>query len=185
MLAAKPKPPITVRQYYRLAEDGILRSGERVELLAGVVAEMAPIGSTHGGEVNQLAQWLISALRNKAIIAIQNPVRLNPLSEPQPDVAVLRPRRDFYKRSHPRPTDVLLLIEVSDTTLARDRKKAALYAAAGIPEYWIVDLEGKVVEVYRKPGPSGYAEVKRCTCKARLAPQAFPTHAVAVSKLLR
>ena len=117
-----------------MAEAGILRHGERVELLSGVIVRMSPIGSRHAAWVDALANLLIDRIERRAMIRVQNPVRLDSNSEPEPDVTVIRRRGDFYASAHPGPDDVLLLIEVSDTTVAFDREvKLPLYAAAGNP----------------------------------------------------
>lgn len=148
----------TVGEYYRLARHGILTEGDRVELLDGRIYEMAPIGSGHAQCVRRLTEFLVLRVAPRALVSIQNPVRLDDRSEPEPDVALLVPRDDYDSR-HPRPEDVLLVIEVADTSLDFDRHvKPLLYARAGIPELWVVGLREERVHVYRRPGPNGYAE---------------------------
>lgn len=148
---------LTVAQYHRMGEAGILRADARVELINGEIIDMAPTGSRHAGTVIQLAHILRQALDQNAQIAVQSPLVLNDESEPEPDLAVLRPRADFYKSSHPGPGDVLLLIEVADSSLRYDRLiKVPLYARHGIPEVWLVDLEGRRVSRFTDPGPQGY-----------------------------
>ena len=152
----------TVDEYHRMAEVGLLGEDDRVELLEGEIIDMSPIGSRHAACVNRLTRLLATGLGDRAIVAVQNPVRVSDLSEPQPDLAVLRARDDFYAEQLPGPADVLLLIEVADTSLAFDRHvKVPLYARAGVPEVWVVDLDGEVVEVFRGPGPEGYADAAR------------------------
>ncbi len=109
-----------VADYHRMGEAGILNEDDRVELIDGEIIEMTPIGSPHGGRVKQLNYLLTRAVGEEAIIAAQDPVILGDRSEPEPDLALLRPRADFYKESHPQPDDVLLLIEVADTSLEKD-----------------------------------------------------------------
>ena len=151
----------SVEDYHRMADLGFFPQGARIELLDGEIVEMSPAKSKHAGMIIRLTRLLGKSLGAKAAISIQNPISLNPYSEPEPDVAVLKPRPDDYSESHPVPEDILFLIEVSDTTLAKDRKvKLPLYAKAGIPEVWIVDLEGEQVEVYTEPGPEGYSQMK-------------------------
>lgn len=175
----------TVDEYYRMAEVGILAPGERVELIEGEVVPMAAIGSRHAGCVNGLTQFFVSGLGGRAVVAIQNPVRLDRRSEPQPDVAVLRPRPDRYAERHPHPDEVLLLVEVADTSAGYDRgMKAPLYARAGIPEYWLVDLDAGVVEVHREPSPDGYRGVTRHLPGEELAPLAFPDFGLQVDQIL-
>lgn len=148
----------TVGEYYRLARHGILTENDRVELLDGRIYEMAPIGSAHAQCVRRLTELLVRRVTPRAVVSVQNPVRLNDRSEPEPDVALLEPK-DVYGRRHPRPEDVLLLIEVADTSLDFDRDvKSLLYARAGIREFWVLALGEQRVHAYRGPGPGGYAE---------------------------
>jgi Uncharacterized protein conserved in cyanobacteria len=147
----------TVAEYYKLAEVGILKDTDKVELINGEIITMNPINSPHGGMVNRLAQKLIIGLNNQATVTIQNPVRLNDLSEPEPDLAIAKYREDNYYKSHPTPEDILVIIEVSDSTLEKDRTiKIPLYATAKIPEYWIVNLVDKQIEIYRQPKKGEY-----------------------------
>ena len=151
--------PFTVDTYQRLAELGVLRENDRVELIAGQVVEMSPIGDRHASCVRRLNQLFSRSLSGAAIVDVQNPVVLGEHDAPQPDVVLLKPRPDAYLR-HPRATDILLIIEVADTTLAYDRDiKIPLYARAGIPEAWLVDLHGNALSRYRSPGPDGYSDV--------------------------
>lgn len=154
------KGPFTVADYHRMAEAGVLRPDARVELLDGQVVEMSPIGSRHAGCVNRLTRMLTHAVGDRATVGIQNPAVLDEFSEPQPDVAVLRYRSDGYGARHPAPGDVLLLIEVMVTSGDIDRGvKLPLYARAGIPEVWLVDLDAGAIEIYREPAEEGYAMV--------------------------
>ncbi len=144
-----------------MGEIGLFAEDARVELLDGQVIEMEPIGSRHAGCVKYLARTLIAATGDRAVVAIQDPVVLDEHSEPQPDLAILAPRADGYRASHPMPSEIILLIEVADTTLAFDRDtKAASYARAGVPECWVVDLAGDQILVMRSPGPDGYGDVR-------------------------
>ena len=129
----------TVDEYYRMAGAGILHEDDRVELIEGEIVEMPPIGSYHAGEVDWLAQLLVRRLAGHAIVRGQNPIHLSVYSEPQPDITLLRPRADFYTTSHPTPEDILLVIEVADTSVAYDREiKAPLYSRAGIIDVLVV-----------------------------------------------
>lgn len=142
----------TVHEYHQMGEVGILHEDDRIELIDGELVEMAAIGSRHFTCVNRLNHLLVGKVGDNVIVSVQNPVRLNEYAEPQPDVALIRARD--YSESLPTPDDVLLLIEVSDTTLAYDRGlKLSRYAQAGIPEVWIVDLRGEKIEHHT--GPSG------------------------------
>jgi Uma2 family endonuclease len=175
----------TVDEYYTMLRAGILTEDDRVELLEGEIVKMAAIGSRHAGCVNDLNHALTVQLGPRAIIAVQNPIRLSERSEPQPDLAVLMPRSDSYRRSHPGPSDVLILIEVSDTTVEVDKDvKLPLYSLAGIREVWLVDLEVQRVEVYRDPSPNGYRSVRQATRGDSLSPLAFPDVLLSVNDIL-
>jgi len=139
----------TAEEYFRMGEAGILQEDDRVELIEGEIVEMSPIGSRHAACVNRLVKLFVREVGDSGIVGAQNPVLLPDYSGPQPDVAVLRLREDFYAEAHPTPGDVLLLIEVSDTTLRYDREvKLPLYALAGILEVWIVDLQNGEILTY-------------------------------------
>lgn len=175
----------TVEEYHRMAEAGILGEDDRVELLEGEIVEMAPIGSGHAACVDRLTHLLVRQFAEKAIIRVQNPVRLGERSEPQPDLALLRPRPDFYAKAHPGPEDILLLVEVAETSVGVDREvKLPLFARAGVPEVWLVDLPGERIEVYRKPTPQGYQEVRQVRRGECVASQAFPDIALAGGEIL-
>lgn len=155
-----PRHRLTVQEYYRMAEVGLLAPDARVELIEGEIIDMAPIGSRHAATVNRLARLLNAAVNDLAVVSVQAPIRLGERSEPQPDLALLKPRADFYAQSHPTPADVLLVIEVSDTTLRYDRSvKVPLYARHGVPEVWVIDLEGNLIHFFRSPSGEAYADV--------------------------
>jgi Uma2 family endonuclease len=175
----------TAEDFHRMAQAGILGEDDRVELIEGQVVEMPPIGSPHAGTVNYLTAAFVRGLGDRAVVSPQHPVRLSDLSEPQPDVAILRPRVDSYRDSHPRPEDVLLLVEVADTSVEFDRTvKLPLYARVGIPEYWLVDLQRGVLEVYRSPEGDRYAEVQELAAGARVAPNSFADAELDVGEIL-
>jgi len=151
----------TIDEWHRMGEVGLFGDNARVELLDGEVIEMAPIGSRHGGCVNRLNRLLVTRLGERAVVAPQNPVVLNDISEPQPDIAVLAPRDDMYSSCHATPADILLLIEVADSSLGYDtNRKAPYYAANGVAESWVVDLDREQILVMRSPSPSGYEQVR-------------------------
>ena len=154
---------LNVDAYYKMAAAGILGHDEHVELIEGEIIDMAPIGSPHSGRLNRLVQLFgRAAADGLVVLAVQNPLRLNEQNEPQPDLMLLRPRADFYTQSHPMVADVFLLAEVSGTSLVFDRSvKRSLYAKFGIPEYWIVDLDGKMLDVCRDPQGSDYESIKQ------------------------
>lgn len=147
-----PKRRFSIEEYYRLAEVGILGPEDKVELIYGEIVKMSPIGPRHASIVICLNRLLHGLLKDKYLISPQNPVRLSSYSEPEPDLAVLKPRSDNYKSSHPSPEDVFLLIEISYTTFEYDSKvKLPLYAEEGIEEYWIIDLQEDRILVYIEP----------------------------------
>ena len=158
-------PPITrhrinAEQFHKMAEVGMFVPGERVELIEGEVIDMAPIGSFHCGNVNWLTQTFFEATRGKAIVHIQNALRLSPLIEVYPDLALLKPRADFYRKAHPGPDDVWLVVEVADSSAAFDRGiKAELYARHAIPEYWIVDIPARCIRFHRAPVDGRYTDI--------------------------
>jgi Uma2 family endonuclease len=151
---------LTVSDYYRMAEVGILAPDARVELIDGEIFDMAPPGSQHAAAVLRLTEILVRSVADDAMVLVQNPVRLSELSEPQPDLALLKRREDFYSGNHPGPADTLLVIEVADSSLRFDRDtKAALYATHGIPEMWLVDLRGRRLVRHRLPEQGSYSEI--------------------------
>jgi Uma2 family endonuclease len=154
-----PRYRFSIQDYHRMGEAGILHEDSRVELIEGELVTMSPIGSAHVGTVLQLTGMLQKAVGEHALVSVQNPVVLDDYSEPEPDIALLKPHGDFYKSALPRPSDVLLLIEVADTTLRYDRAvKIPLYARHGIPETWLIDLENKHVTIFSSPSAQGYQE---------------------------
>ena len=175
---------LTVSDYHRMGDAGILTEHDRVELIEGALVTMAPIGSDHSGMVNTLTRLLVRAVGDRGIVAVQNPVRLDDLSEPQPDFAILRPRGDDYRRSIPTPSDVLLIIEVANSSLAYDRAiKRALYARHDIPEFWIVNLKDQEVEICRAPSGGTWAEIFLAGHDAMLEPVLLPGVAIPVAAL--
>jgi len=167
-----------------MAAAGILSEDDRVELLQGEIVEMSPIGSRHAACVNRLTRVLSARLGQQAIVSVQNPVRLSEYSEPEPDLALLHGRDDFYAEALPGAGDVWLVVEVAQSSMAVDREvKIPLYARGGIPEVWLVDLEEERVEVYRRPEEEGYAEIERFGRGQLLSPEAFPEVRLAVEEI--
>lgn len=169
------KRPVTVGDYERLIEVGVLEEDARVELLEGVIVPMTPVGSRHAATVDRLARSFHRAVGDRAIVRVQSPVRLGGHSEPEPDVALLVPRSDFYADSHPGAEDLFLVVEVSESSRDHDAlHKAPLYAGHGVAELWIVDLATRVVRVYREPGADGYRSVTEHPAGRSLSLQAVP-----------
>ena len=174
---------LDVEAYHRLGEAGILRADDRVELIEGEVVAMSPIGAAHAGKVNRLNHLFARLVGDRALIALQNPIRLSDRTEPQPDVVLLRPRADFYETASPTPADIFLLVEVADSSLRFDRLvKLPLYARHGIPAVWIVDLLASLVEVHAGPRPEGYASTLRAGRGETVAP--LPGLALRVDDIL-
>lgn len=148
---------ISAEEYLRMGESGVFEPEARLELVEGEIVEMAPIGSRHAGTVKILNRLLVGLVGDRAVVSVQDPLVVGDRSVLQPDLALLRPRADSYSGSHPNPADVLLVVEVADTTIAFDLgTKVPLYARVGIPEAWVIDLQENTVRVYRNPGASGY-----------------------------
>jgi Uma2 family endonuclease len=175
----------SVEDYHRMAQAGILGEDDRVELIEGEVVQMSPIGPRHAAQVARLQALLQEAVGRRAIVWVQNPLRLGEHSEPEPDLALLRPREDYYAAAHPGPEDVLLVVEVADTSADYDRQvKVPLYARHGIAEAWLLDLERGQVEVYRRPSAGGYGERRVLGPGDALSPLAFPDIALPLDQLM-
>lgn len=173
-----------VAEYHRMIEAGILTKDDRVELIEGEIVEMTLIGSRHSGCIDSLTRTLVLHLGESAWVRIQNPVTIGCHSEPEPDVVVARARPGGYSDAHPGPEDVLLLIEVADTSVPFDRGiKLPLYARAGIPEFWLVDLTRDAIEVYREPEGDGYAHRESVTAGS-LGPLTVPGLELSVATVL-
>lgn len=176
---------VTVDEYYRMAEIGVLAPDARVELIEGEIIDMAPIGSEHGSVVDQLAHLLIHAVGDQAIVRIQGAVRLSHITEPQPDVTLLKPRADYYRYDQPTGADTLLVIEVSDSTLRYDRDiKVPLYARLGVPEVWIFDLANRRMLAYREPAGGKYASERTSAAPGITPVGELPNVTVDLSRLL-
>ena len=175
----------TVAEYYAMADAGVLAHTERVELLDGEIIVMPPIGNRHQSGVDRLGETWILQLQGRAHVRVQGPVRLDDGSEPQPDLMLLSRRDDFYETAHPGPSDVMLLIEVADSTLEFDRnEKLQLYASAGIPEVWIVNLRDRRVEAYTAPVDGAYTNIRHFEIGENVSPQHFPDIALPVERII-
>ncbi len=168
-----------------MAEVGILSEDDRVELIEGEIVKMSPIGSRHAACVSRLNRLLQRLVGLDAIVRVQDPIRLNGYSEPEPDVALVKPRDDFYSREHPGPGDMLLLIEVADTSVERDLgAKLPLYAQAGIPEAWLVNLPAESIEVHSRPDSGEYRETVRVKRGETVMSRTIPSLEVAADDIL-
>jgi Uma2 family endonuclease len=186
-MAVRLAPPhrFTRDEYHLMAKVGILKPDARVELIDGEIVEMSPIGRRHNGSVDTLAEVLIEGLERRANVRVQGSITLGEHGEPQPDIVVLRRRADFYRSADAGPEDVLLIIEVADSSEGYDRlTKAPLYALFQIPELWIADLNRDRVGIYRDPTPTGYATVQVARRGETISPLAFPDLQIAVDAIL-
>ena len=165
----------TIQQYHLMYEAGVFPEGDRFELINGEITKMSPIGRKHVSCIIRLVRLIQTKLGDYVMVSAQNSIRLGDNSEPQPDLAILKLRDDFYEEGLPTPSDILLIIEVADSTLAYDRDvKMPLYAAAGIPEMWLFDINKKAIEGYSLPSSSGYKQMRRYEADDTLAMIAFP-----------
>ena len=174
---------LTVDEFHRMGEAGVLPRDARVELFEGELIDMPPIGPAHASTVDHLVA-LLSPLAQAAVLRVQNPLGVGQRSELIPDLMLLRKRPGGNTASHPRPEDVLLLIEVSDTTLRYDRDdKMKLYAQQGVAESWLLDLGARSVEIYLLPGPEGYGQILRPVPKQVIVPSLVPGFSAAMREL--
>jgi Uma2 family endonuclease len=175
MAAEVTKKLFTVDEYYSMAEAGILGPDERVELVEGEIIQMSPIGHRHGVRVVRASTLFFRALDTKAVISTQGTLLLNKRTEFEPDLVVFKPRADFYASGRAKPADVLLVVEMADSSLSYDRKiKIPLYAAAGIPEVWLQAIENDLLLVYRDPRGKNYASSLELQRNESVSPIAFP-----------
>ena len=176
---------LTVQDYHRLGEAGVLGEDDRVELLEGQLVDMSPIGPLHAFVIDLLTRLLVAAVGDRGWVRVQNPVVLDNGSEPQPDIVVARPAPGGYRDAHPRPDDVLLLIEVADSSLDFDSgAKRDLYARAAIREFWIVDLPANRVLVHRAPAGGAYASVRPVGLAGTVQVEALPDITIPVAAVL-
>jgi len=175
---------ISTNRYQMMVAAGVLTKYDRIELIEGDMVDMAPIGIKHTAITNRLNELFVLALARSATVAVGGPVNLGDYSEPQPDLMLLRRRADFYSGKIAEPMDVLLLIEVSDSSLSYDQSvKWGMYARYGVAEYWVVDVEGQRVVTYVEPAPTGYGRKSEFAADATVAPQAFPDVKINVGEL--
>ncbi|HUE87206.1 MAG TPA: Uma2 family endonuclease [Vicinamibacterales bacterium] len=175
---------VSAPEYLRMGEAGVFGPEARLELIEGEIIEMTPIGSPHAGAVKMLTRLLVRMAGDRAVVSVQDPVVLGDRSVPQPDLALLEPRADGYSAAHPTAAEILLAIEVADTTLAFDLgTKVPLYARAAVPEVWVIDVNEQAIRVYRDPSASGYKTSFTVTGQNSVASVALPDVRVVVSNL--
>jgi hypothetical protein len=183
MATARTRYRFTVDEYHRIADAGVFTEDDRVELLEGEITVMTPIGHRHAATVDFLDDRLGEALRGRALVRVQSPVRLGPDSEPRPDLTLLRRSADYYRTALPTASDVFCIIEVADAAAEYDRAKLPIYAAAGVPQTWIVDLREERLEAYREPRGGRYERTVILRRGETLAPEAFPDVVLATVEL--
>jgi Uma2 family endonuclease len=173
--AIAPHFKFTTQQYHLMHEAGVFKEGDRLELINGEIKTMSPIGRKHVACIIRLDKLIQKKLGDRVMVSTQNSIRLKEHSEPQPDLAILKFRDDFYEGGLPTPDDILLIVEVADSSIDYDRDvKAPLYAAAGIPEMWLFDVNQKVIEGYSQPSRFGYKQIHRYNEGDMLSMLAFP-----------
>jgi Uma2 family endonuclease len=179
------KKLFTVDEYHRMWDAGILPEEKRFELIRGEIIEMPNPKPPHSGRVNRLNHLFSSRLRDSVLVSVQNPSSIDDMSEPVPDVSLLKPRSDFYSERHPLAEDVLLVVEISDSTFRFDSKiKAPLYAEAGIREYWILNIRSNALEVYTLPVLGKYTQHQILKHGETISPQAFPKISFSIEEIL-
>ena len=178
------KHPISAEEYLRMGEAGVFAPEARLELIDGEIIERAPIHPPHAWRVKKLAELFFQRAEGRAIVSVQDPVVTSLHSVPQPDLALLRPRTDYYAQSHPGVADVFLVVEVADTTATFDLgTKVPLYARGGIPEVWVVEVNAGAIRVFRDPAEGGYRTAFAAQVGERVACAALPEVAVEVAEL--
>lgn len=176
--------PFTGAEFERLVEVGIIAEDDRVELLDGDIITRSPIGRRHAACVKRLNALLGKFFAGSAVVSVQDPVRLNDFSDPQPDVALLSPRDDFYESGLPRPRDILLIVEVADTSIDVDLgTMIPMYARAGIPEAWLVDLNSGTITIFSEPKRGRSAKQAAFQGSARLASPVLARRRVLASQI--
>ena len=178
------KHPITAEEYLRMGEAGVFAPDQRLELIDGEIIEMAPIHPPHAGNVKRLNRLFIQRAGGRAIVSVQDPLIISGRSVPQPDLALLKPRADDYSRAHPVTSDVFLVVEVADTTIAFDlNTKVPLYARCGIAEVWVVDVNERLIHVFRDAGDGSYRAAFDARVGERVACAALPEVAIEVAEI--
>jgi Uma2 family endonuclease len=175
----------TVAEYHKMGEVGIISPNDRVELLDGEIIKMSPIGSLHAACTKRINKLIMPLIQDVAILGVQDPVEISDYSEPEPDISVLKYREDFYASSHPKSSDILLIIEVADSTLESDRRdKLPKYARAGIAETWLVNLPKELIEVHTNPVKGIYQNIRLYQRDDIISSQVLPQIKVVVDEIL-
>jgi Uma2 family endonuclease len=185
MKLSTPHPKkFTTESYHKMSELGLFKEGDRLELIKGEIIEMSPVGLKHASCVKRLNHLFMKKLGDQVIVGVQDPIQLEDNSEPQPDLVLLKPRSDFYANKHPQAKDILLLIEVSDSSLEYDRTvKIPLYAENQIGEVWLVDLNASCLEIYRKPYQNYYQNIQKLSLINNIILSNFPEVEIKINEL--
>ncbi|RMG13476.1 MAG: Uma2 family endonuclease [Cyanobacteria bacterium J055] len=177
---------ITVDEYHRMGELGILNPDERVELIDGQIFNKPMKGTPHSAAVGRTDNLLRNRLSGRVLVRLQDPVRLNDYSEPEPDIAVVVPNPSFYEDHHPTLEEIYLIIEVADSSLNRDTEfQAVVYGRSGISDYWVLDVTNRQLHVFREPSLEGYRQIMVLSDEDSISPLAFPEIVLAVGDMLR
>ena len=185
MATETTKRLFTVHDYHRMVDAGILAEDDRVELIRGEILAMSPIGPPHNGAIIRATQSLVRIVGDRALVGIQGSIRLDEYDEPQPDIYLLRPKDDFYTSRHAGPADILLIVEVADSSLAFDRTiKMQLYAETGVPEYWVADIRNDRILVHAGLQDNAYSVVRQSGRGDLITPELLPDCAIPVDALL-
>jgi Uma2 family endonuclease len=186
MAVMRKRRRFTLEEYHRMGEAGILDEDERVELIEGEIVEMTPIGWLHASVVARIAKVFWAHFGERAIVWVQNPLVLpRQVSEFQPDLALLKPRPDFYRAKQVEPGDAFLVVEVMDSSVAHDRRvKLPIYARGGVPEVWLIDVKKGTVEAHRRPAAGGYRDRRVIDRAGTIATLAFPRVVLAVRDMI-
>ncbi len=177
---------LTVKEYHSMIKAGIFNEDERVELIGGQIIKMAAKGTGHSAAVNRTVDLLRNRLAGLVSVRPQDPIQLNDLSEPEPDIAVVMPNQLYYEDCHPTPSEIYLIIEVADTSLNRDTEfKAGIYAQSGITDYWVLDVNKRQLYVFREPSQNGYQSQVILSENDTISPLAFPNCTIIVREMLR
>lgn len=181
-----PRRLLTLDEYHTIGAAGVLKEDDRIELIEGEMIEMAPIGSRHVAKVNWLAHLFSQCVGDHAIVSVQNPIALPPHNEPQPDIALLKPRADYYEGKLPGAEDIMLVVEVADTTLAYDRdSKMPIYARHGIVEAWLVDIQARMLSIFLEPGAKSYQRLLNPAESESVTPVLLPNVVIQLTDLWR
>jgi Uma2 family endonuclease len=185
MATESTKKLFTVHDYHRMGEAGVLSEDDRVELIRGEILAMSPIGPRHNAAVLRANNNLVKIVARRALVGVQSSVRLDEYDEPQPDIVLLRPKDDFYASRHAGPSDIILIIEMADSSLEYDRTvKASLYAETGVPEYWIANLQNESLIVYSALRDKTYSTMRELHRGETAAPQLLTGCQIEVNALL-